>query len=490
MRRTRFAPLLALALVLAPFAARAAHEGHGAQATPAASTERTVDPAVKVYVSSAAGALVEAPAYAASAGRHDFEVLPDKRRQTMAGWGGAFNEKGWEALQALDADARAEVLRRVFAPGEGLSLNLNRIPIGSSDYALSRYSLAEIAGDLKMEKFSIERDRKMLIPYIRAAQALDPKMRFWGSAWSPPPWMKTNGEFNSGKMKDDAETYAAYALYLAKFVEAYRAEKIPVEAVAVQNEPYILTAYPSCRWEPKQYRTFVRDHLGPTLAARKSGATVMLGTFNQPDNEAHAEAVLEDEKARPFVGVLGLQWDGLSIARSARKLVPSLPIWHTETDCGNHHWERGFDPDKPQNDMDYAVTTWRHIRRYLAGGAELYSLWNIVLDETGKSIDADRPWPQNSAIVVDRSAKRVTYTPMFLAFQHWSRFAGAGSTVLEPCGTDNGLAAVRPDGSVAVQLMNPGTSDATMRVQLGKKAWDAILPPRSFATMLIPAQKP
>ncbi|HYD43378.1 MAG TPA: hypothetical protein VEB43_21270 [Anaeromyxobacter sp.] len=497
MPKTALAPLVSLALLLSPLAVRAAngHGGHGgghADAAPAAqpAAPGAADPSVKLLVSSEAGALVERPVATAEPGRHDFEVMVGKRRQALAGWGGAFNEKGWEALQALDAAARAEVLRKLFAPGEGLSLNFNRIPIGASDYATSRYSLAETPGDLAMESFSIERDRKMLIPYIQAAQALRPDMRFWGSAWSPPPWMKDNGAFDSGKMKDDPKIYAAYALYLARFVEAYRALKIPVEAVAVQNEPYILTAYPSCKWEPKQYRTFVRDHLGPTLAERKSGATIVLGTFNQPDNEAHAKAVLGDEKARAYVGVLGLQWDGLPIIRAARKHVPALPVWHTETDCGNHHWKPGFDPEKPQNDFAYAVYTWRHIRRYLDGGAELYSLWNIVLDETGKSIDAVRPWPQNSAVVVDRAAKKVTYTPMFLAFQHWSRFSVPGSVVLEPCGTDNALAVARPDGSFAVQLMNPGTGEMKFRVQLGKKAWDAVLPPQSFGTLVIGGQAP
>ncbi len=475
MRRATFAPLLSvvLVLVLAPFA------------TPAAA-ERTVDPAVKLLVSSADGELVEAPAYAAEPRRESFEVLPAKRRQTLAGWGGALNEKGWEMLQVLPPDARAQLLRRMFVAGEGLSLNFGRVPVGANDYALSRYSLAETPGDLSMEKFSIERDRKMIIPYARAAQALQPGMRFWASPWSPPPWMKDNGGFDSGRMKDDPEIFAAYALYLAKFVEAYRAEKIPVEAIAVQNEPQILTAYPSCQWDPPQFQTFIRDHLGPTLVKRNSGAKVILGTFNMPRDDGHVRAVLDDDKARSFVGILGLQWDGISVLGAARKRAPAVPVWHTETDCGNHHWERGFDPDKPQNDMDYAVMTWRAIRRYVAGGVEVYSLWNLVLDETGKSIDAKMPWPQNSPIVVDRQTKKVTYTPMFLAVQHWSRFSVPGSVVLEPCGIENGLAVVRPDGSAAVQLMNPGTAEATLRVQLGTKAWDTVLPARSFATMLIP----
>jgi glucosylceramidase len=467
-------PLLAALACSAPAACRAAEA-------------RTPDPTAKLLVSTEASELVEVPVYSAEARRADFEAFPAKRQQALAGWGGAFNEKGWEVLQTLDAEARAQVLKRIFAPAEGLSLGFCRIPIGSSDYALSRYALDETPGDLAMERFSIDRDRKLLLPYVQAAQALHPGMRFWASAWSPPPWMKDNGAFDSGKMKDDPAIYAAYALYLAKWVEAYRAEGVPVEAVAVQNEPYILTHYPSCKWDPSQFRTFVRDHLGPTLAARKSGATVLLGTFNQPDNEAHARAVLGDEKARPFVGALGLQWGGLPIAEAARKLAPGLRVWQTETDCGNHFWERGFQPDRPQNDFDYAAMTWRNVRAYLDGGAELYSLWNIVLDETGKSIDAEKPWPQNSAIVIDREAKKVIYTPMFRAFQHWSRFAVPGSVVLTGSRTDDALAVVRPDGTLAVELLNARKDERTLRIRVGEKAWEVTLPPRSFGTLLLPA---
>jgi glucosylceramidase len=418
-------------------------------------------------------------------GSADYEVFPDRSRQAVVGFGGAFNEKGWEVLGVLSEADRAQVLDHMFKPGEGLSLGLCRIPIGASDYALSRYSLDDGPEDLKLTRFSIARDRQALIPFIKAAQARLPKMRFWGSAWSPPPWMKTNGKYDSGSMRDEPAVYAAYAEYLARFVEEYGKEGIPVEAVAVQNEPEILTDYPSCQWDPEQYVTFVRDHLGPTLKQRASPAKVMLGTFNEMRDMPHAMAVLRDPAARGYVGILGLQWDGLPIADLARKAIPGLPIWHTETDCGNHHWEPGFDPDKPQNDFKYALLTWRKMRLYLSGGAEVYTLWNVVLDEAGKSIDAKRPWPQNSPIVVDRAAKKAVYTPMYYAFASFSRYAGAGAVVLEGKGTDDALGFRRPDGKLAVVLANPGDRPRTLKVKVGERGFAAELPARAFGTLLV-----
>jgi O-glycosyl hydrolase len=74
------------------------------------------------------------------------------------------------------------------------------------------------------------------------------------------------------------------------------------------------------------------------------------------------------------------------------------------------------------------------MKRSLAGGSEVYSLWNIILDETGKSIDSKRPWSQNRAIVVKQKTGVVTYTPMFYAFAHYSRETGTGSHVLSGSG--------------------------------------------------------
>jgi len=415
----------------------------------------------------------------------DYEVFPGTPLQTLVGFGGAFNEKGWEALGVLSESDREETLYNIFSPGAGLNLDFCRIPIGANDYAISRYTLDDGAEDPTMVRFTIARDRQSIIPFVKAAQALNPAMRFWASAWTPPPWMKSNNSYDGGAMRDEPAVYAAHALYLARFVEEYGAEGIPVAAVAVQNEPYIANDYPSCRWEPSQFPTFVRDYLGPTLQQRGLPTTILLGTFNDPANEDHAMAVLDDPAARLFVSALGVQWGGLPIARAARRTVPGLPIWHTETDCGNHYWETGFNPDRPPNDWAYAVLTWRNIRTYLTGGAELYSLWNLVLDETGMSIDAKRPWPQNSPIVVDRATQTVIYTPMYFAVAHFSRYAGAGAALLDGKGSADVVAFRRPDGRLAVVMVNPESEPRGMRIKVGEKAYYAELPAYAFGTLLI-----
>ena len=64
-----------------------------------------------------------------------------------------------------------------------------------NDYARSWYSCDEVEGDLELRYFNIDRDKTSIIPFIRAAQKYNPSLGFWVSPWSPPSWMKINGDY-------------------------------------------------------------------------------------------------------------------------------------------------------------------------------------------------------------------------------------------------------------------------------------------------------
>lgn len=442
-----------------------------------------------VYISTAASFFNQNPLAEAGSGLPDITVFPEKTRQTIEGFGGCFNEKGWEALSVLSPDGRKEVMRKMFDAVDGIGFTVCRVPVGANDYAVDRYSLNETPGDLGMKCFSIERDRFRIIPYIREALSIQPKLRLWGSVWTPPTWMKDNKAFDSGNFIDDPDMYRAYALYLLKFIQSYRKEGLPVEAVAVQNEPGTLTNYPSCDWTPVQYLTFIRDHLGPLFEKEGLRDAIMLGTFNQPANVRHALTVLLDPAARRFVSMAGLQWYGLGLAEQMRAVAPGLTVWQTETDCGNWFWMPGHDPEMPQNDIHYAGFTWDKIRDYLRAGASVYELWNMVLAPDGKSIDSKKPWPQNSMITVDPGTKQVRYTPLFGAIGSFSKFVPPGSAMVETEGLAPEADAVAfrdPDGRVIVALYNRKTGPAFTRIRIGRSVHGVQLPPQSFGTLVVP----
>jgi len=160
-------------------------------------------------------------------GPADLIVDESTTYQRFDGFGGCFNEMGWDALSVLNPDQVTTALRLLFDANVGANFRYGRLPLGASDYSLSRYTLDDTAGDFSMASFSIARDRQDLIPYIKAALQIRPDIHLWASPWIPPDWMKDS----SGNMKSDAQTQAAYALYLARFVEEYGKEGLKIEAV-------------------------------------------------------------------------------------------------------------------------------------------------------------------------------------------------------------------------------------------------------------------
>jgi O-glycosyl hydrolase len=137
----------------------------------AASAELTITSPVSAFASSRlSGARVDA------AGAGDIAVDESRRHQAILAFGGAFNERGWNALRAATEPEREAALRALFDRNTGLGFDWCRLPIGASDYAMNRYSLDESPGDYQMQHFSINRDREQLIPYVKAALRVRPDL--------------------------------------------------------------------------------------------------------------------------------------------------------------------------------------------------------------------------------------------------------------------------------------------------------------------------
>ena len=165
--------------------------------------------------------------------------------QTWEGFGGAFNEKGWNYLQMLSQADRDRAMQLLFGT-DGCRFAMGRIPMGASDYAMDRFTYDEVASgsnDNTMASFSITRDSQYIIPYVKAALAVKPDIRLWASPWTPPTWMKT-GPFQAecfrfslrrGQHDGHDAILKANAQYFVKFVQAYAQQSITIEAVAPQE---------------------------------------------------------------------------------------------------------------------------------------------------------------------------------------------------------------------------------------------------------------
>jgi len=435
--------------------------------------------------------------------------------QTWHGLGGTFNEAGWQAMTSLTESERKDIMQSLFSKTEGAGFEWGRIPIGASDYALTRYTLNDHPDDFDMSEFSIDHDQQWLIPYIKAAQAVNNNIRFWGSPWSPPAWMKDNKSFDGGAF--DPKYFEPYAQYFVKWVQAYRNEGIPIDHVQPQNEPGWAQAYPSCGWGPSiadgvttdrkvTLGTFVENYLAPALEKAQPDTGIWYGTLsNNHTFDAYWGALSAEGRAK-ITGV-GLQWGTSNqvheLARTKGKDGKDLLVMQTEHMCGNYPWlatkatspldanSTNFLPHMAPNNHAYAEESWNLIRRWINQGVHIYSAWNMVLDTGGFNMDTDRPWPQNALIVVDTKKKTYRLTPTYYVFRHIGQFVDPQAKRVALTGGStgdnkgwNGFAFLNPDDSLTVILHNAEASNQTMTLSIdGGETVAVDLPAKGWASL-------
>jgi len=410
----------------------------------------------------------------------------------MQGFGGCFNERGWTSLKALSEPDRESVLHELFDPISGARFTYCRMPIGANDFATEAYSYDEADGDFDLKHFSIEHDQQTLVPFIRAAQRYQPKLRLWASPWSPPSWMKRNHFYAEAKaysgMKENGirpdqighegedmfiqepRYFDAYARYFGRFIDAYRGEGIEVGMVMPQNEFNSAQNFPSCTWTPEGLARFLR-FLGPEM--KKRDVEVFFGTLERGDPKLF-ERVMADQEAAPFIKGLGVQWAGKNALPAIRSEFPALRIYQSEQECGNG-----------ENSWSYTGYCWQLMKTYFRSGVCAYMYWNISTEQGGMSTWG---WRQNSLVSVDTATKTFRYNHDYYLLKHLTHFVDVGARVLETTGTcDDALAFLNPDGTVVMLVRNELSRPQLLQVQVSDRALAIELPPDSVGTL---AMKP
>lgn len=75
----------------------------------------------------------------------DTLLLTTDYRQKVLGFGGCFNELGWDALQKTDEDTREAFIKELYGE-EGCAFCMGRVPIGANDFSLEWYSCDDTDG--------------------------------------------------------------------------------------------------------------------------------------------------------------------------------------------------------------------------------------------------------------------------------------------------------------------------------------------------------
>ncbi len=83
--------------------------------------------------------------------------------------------------------------------------------------------------------------------------------------------MKFNRSMLGGTIRKNS--LEPYSRYMLKFLDAYKAEGVAIDAITMQNEvdTTVDGRYPACQWSQEDEILFVRKFLGPLMAQRLAG---------------------------------------------------------------------------------------------------------------------------------------------------------------------------------------------------------------------------
>ena len=427
----------------------------------------------------------------------DVIIDQTKTQQVIHGFGTCFNELGWTSLNALKSADREAVMKELFSPGIGANFTVCRMPVGANDFSINWYSYDETDGDFAMAKFSIDNDKKTLIPFINNAIQYLPELEIWASPWSPPSWMKYNKHYasrSSAKIKQTIEKkyqndlpadkegkegtnmfvqeekyLKAYALYFSKFIDTYKKEGIKISAVMPQNEFNSAQTFPSCCWTASGLANFIGSYLGPAI--EQKGVEILFGTMERP-KEALVDTILTDPKCSKYVKGIGFQWAGKDALPGINRRYPNLKFIQSEQECGDG-----------KNDWKGVLHSWDLMKHYLNNGVSVYEYWNTSLLKGGISRWG---WAQNSLVVVDAEAKTYNYSNEYFLLKHISHFVHQGARKLELGGEyKDVLAFVNPDKSIVVVVANQESAEKTVNVKINQTVYSPKLAPNSFNTLVI-----
>jgi len=411
----------------------------------------------------------------------DFVCRPETRYQSIEGFGGALTESTAYVLTQLPASTRAAILKAYFDPQSGIGYTLCRTHINSCDFSLTSWSLDETAGDVELKHFDLTPMRKWLLPVLHQAyDASGSRIRFLVSPWSPPAWMKTNGEMShGGELKP--EDRGAWAAFIAKFITVMdRDEHLPIRYLTVQNEPAASQTWESCLYTAEQERDFVRDHLGPTLAkAGLSEVHLLIWDHNRDLLWARASTVLKDQATAQYVWGTGVHWyaaEHFDQEEQVHAAFPDKALLFTEG-C----WEGGAKPGQWDRGERYAHNVIGDLTHWCTGWID----WNLVLDLKGGPNHVGNLC--DAPILADPATGNVVYQTSFYYLGQFAKFVRPGAVRIGLTSRLKNVEAIafqNPDGSVVTVISNASDNDASGSLALGSERVHVSVPGHAIQTLV------
>jgi len=433
-------------------------------------------------------------------------IQPDKRHlactirldtsrtfQRFEGFGGALTESSGYVLSLIPAEKRKEAVEAYFSCKTGNGYAFARTHLNSSDFSLENWACVE-KQDESLQSFSMERTDKYITPLVQQARdCAGGNLKLLVSTWSPPAWMKDNGDMNHGG-KLLKKYYPLWADYFVRFIGELKKRGVDTWAVSVQNEPAAKQTWDSCLYTALEEGEFAVQHLGPALEKYVGDAGKKIKIFVWDHNrdllwERFSES-MSVAGADKYIDGAAYHWYSGDQYENVAKVAQAFPdksLVFTEGCIEGGARPGAWFPGERYahniiNDLNHGCTAWID--------------WNIVLDMNGGPNHVGNVC--DAPILADADKGVIHYQSSYYYIGHFSRFIRpqaqrVGFSVdsyMTPSTVDGRMGNMaefcvfkNTDGSFALVVMN--RTEADLVYEIAGSSFPALkCPPRGIQTIL------
>lgn len=398
-------------------------------------------------------------------------LYPEVEYQQFEGFGGAFTESAGFVYSHMDS-AYKEILISEYFDERNMNYQMGRIHLDSCDFSLGQYEAMSNEKDREMGSFSLERFQKYIFPFIKDVQKKTGKqVELMISPWSPPSFMKTNGQrSHGGKLK--AEYLNFWAEYICKYIKELRKEGLCIRRLSIQNEPAAVQTWDSCIYTAAEEKHFLQKFLYPALKKNKlDDIEIFIWDHNKERAFERACAIIDSETDDMVTGI-AFHWysgDHFEALEMIHQRFPDKKLILSEA-CIEY---------SKYNAENYLVNAQKYAHDIIGNmnaGMNAFYDWNLLLDQTGGPNHVqnlcDAPY------MYDMEAKKLKERNTLAYIWHFSHYIQPGAVRIgfSKYTSELEMTAFRnPDESLVAVILNRSELDKKIVFRLNGKIAEMML---------------
>lgn len=405
-------------------------------------------------------------------------LYPDRKFEEFEGFGGAVTDSSAYVYSLMSQADKQALLTAYFSEKE-MNYRLIRVHMDSCDFSTEMYEAMSDKNDRSLKTFSFERTEKYILPMLQDIQKMTGnRVELMLSPWSPPAFMKTNGERRyGGKLK--WEYAGLWADYICRYIDEFKKRGFRVQRISLQNEAKAVQTWDSCVYTAGEEKKFLEEFMYPALIKHGfKDIEVFIWDHNKERAFERAEEIVKGKAAEMVSGVAchwysGDHFENLDLLR---RFYPELKLILSESAIEY----RKFDPE---NMSESALCLSHEIIGDLSHGITAFYDWNVLLDEKGGPNHAGNYCL--APFLYDTEKKELQAQTIQKHLWHFSHFIKPGAKRIALSRYTEMLdvtAFVNPDGNVVFVLLNRDEKEKKVVLRLDGQTVEFVIGSREICT--------